>query len=192
MRELLHQFGLLILCRPSVRSSPLRSNIFFDHVRDSSIPPCTPIPFVLQPDAAQPSSLGLVETATYWVKNAGREAATEVDVTFNYKPQFYNVWPPRPFEKIDGFENRHTLKFSNIAAGEELHIELVSSGIQLPIIVSFRSNEGVASLIAMRFQGTPKQVTLIIAYMLLFISISTVVYFSTFYAFKYIMFLFQP
>ena len=108
-------------------------------------------PFVIQPDPAQPNVMGLAETASLWVKNGGREAATDVELTFNYRPQFYNLWPARHFEPVTGIANRHTLQFSSIAPREEFHIEMISSGQKLPEIDSFPSKEGIAKLTAMHF-----------------------------------------
>jgi hypothetical protein len=95
----------------------------------------------LQPEKDKPP--GVVHTASIWISNNGREAATEVELTFNFPPQNYNVWPARPYDKFNSDDHRHTLRFCNIAPGEFLQIELISIQQELPSIVSFRSKEGV-------------------------------------------------
>lgn len=103
--------------------------------------------FKLQHGEAPPF---LVQTASVWVSNQGREASTEVELTFNYRPQNYNIWPPRPYETHDAKDGRHTLIFTNIAPQEFLQVELINSNQDLPIVASFRSKEGVARHIAMK------------------------------------------
>ena len=131
--------------------------------------------FALQP---KPNSFGLAAAAALWVKNVGREPATEVELTFNYKPQFYNLWPARPCETIvDSIVNRYTFKFSSIAPREEFCIHMISSGEVLPEIVSFRSKEGIAELVAMRFTQINSKLVVAIIWAFLLLGFATFIYF---------------
>jgi hypothetical protein len=145
MAEIIHEFQLQIIAALVTLAVALikyltrpRSQLIYSRPHSFT--------FLLQPEKDKPPFI--INTTSLWVSNAGREAATEVEITFNYRPQNYNVWPARPFETHDAEDNRHTLKFSNIAPREFLQIEMISN-LELPQIVSFRSKEGVAKLIKM-------------------------------------------
>jgi len=101
-----------------------------------------------QGEAGKPRNF-LIHTAAIFVANAGRISATEIEVTFNFNPGNYNVWPPRPVEKHIADDGRFTLKFSNLAPKEHFQVELLSMA-PLPGILSLRCKECVGSRINMR------------------------------------------
>lgn len=188
MAEFLHEFelhiiavictllgaGLTYLFRP-------RSKLVYSFVHRFT--------FALQP---VPNSFGLAAAAALWVKNVGRASATEVEVTFNYKPQFYNLWPARPCEIIvDSIVNRYTLKFSSIAPQEELWVHMISSGQELPEVVSLRSKEGVAELISMRYAQINSKFVVAILWAFLLLGIATFIYFILFLIVPHVPFLKQ-
>jgi hypothetical protein len=175
MGELLHQFELQIF---AVIGTLVITIIRYVFRPNSHLVYSNPhsFNFLLQPNPA--ASSFVLATASVWVKNAGRLAATEVEITFNFKPQNYNVWPPRPFVSEDSGDGRHTLKFSYIAPKEFIQIELLSSSKDLPLIVSFRSKEGIAKLITMRpMQVLPKHLIRILG-MLILVGFTTLLYFA--------------
>lgn len=90
-----------------------------------------------------------IYTGSIVVFNAGRVPATEVEVTFNWRPENYNIWPVRPHDTHLSPDNRYTLKFANLAPHEQFQIELISP-IQLPNVMSVRCKECVGRQIGMR------------------------------------------
>lgn len=104
-------------------------------------PPATQLP------ANVPQDFNIY-TGSMIVVNAGREPATEVEVTFNWKPANYNIWPVRPHDTQVSPDNRFTLKFSNLAPKEQFQVELISP-FQLPQVMSVRCKECVGKEVRM-------------------------------------------
>jgi hypothetical protein len=90
-----------------------------------------------------------VFTASIFIQNLGTVPATEVEVTFNYPPANYNIWPVRPYEIYRSPDSRFTLKFANLAPREQFQIELLSVP-KLPGVMGVMSKESVAKEIRMR------------------------------------------
>jgi len=99
------------------------------------------------PVAVPPASN--IQTASIIVQNLGSQPATEVEVTFNWKPNIYNIWPSRTFDVHTSPDQRFTLKFPNLAPGELFQIELISPG-HLPQVMSVRCKECTAKFIPVR------------------------------------------
>ncbi|MDI6623550.1 MAG: hypothetical protein QME55_02375 [Brevundimonas sp.] len=92
-----------------------------------------------------------VNTASIIVKNEGVASATDVEVTFNWKPGVMNVWPARHYEEVNSASDRHTVKFCSLAPKESVGIELFAINAPLPGITAVRSEQssGVAKDMAM-------------------------------------------
>lgn len=86
----------------------------------------------------------LVNTASITLINAGRDTANGVEVTFNYVPQYYNIWPQRHFESDQTPDGRFTIKFNSMAPKEFINFELLAVERGLPGITSARCDECVA------------------------------------------------
>ncbi|MDE2165480.1 MAG: hypothetical protein KGJ66_03980 [Alphaproteobacteria bacterium] len=92
-----------------------------------------------------------VYTASVYIGNLGRRvSATEVEVTFNWEPPNYNIWPVRPYNVRHNPDGRFTLIFPNLAPQEQFQIELLSANNQLPSVLNVRSKECVGRRIQMR------------------------------------------
>ena len=81
-------------------------------------------------------------TASFFVSNAGRTAATNVEITFNFRPHNHQVWPVRPYEIVVSPDNRWTLRFANIAPSEVIQIELLTAHM-MPDLLNVRCSECV-------------------------------------------------
>jgi hypothetical protein len=90
-----------------------------------------------------------IHTGSLIVLNTGRIPATEVEVTFNWQPPNYNIWPVRPHDTYTSPDNRFTLKFANLAPKEQFLVEQISPQ-PLPQIMSVRCKECVGKAINMR------------------------------------------
>ena len=73
--------------------------------------------------------------------NAGRVPATNVEITFNWKPQYFNVWPVRPYEERAHPDGRFTVILNSLAPKEVFGMELLSVNLDLPNLINLRSNE---------------------------------------------------
>jgi hypothetical protein len=83
------------------------------------------------------------------IKNAGKETATNIDLLFNWKPQFINVWPPRHYSEQTETDGRYTMRFDSLAPDENLGCELLAVNIDLPSLLLVRCDQCVAQTIAM-------------------------------------------
>jgi hypothetical protein len=85
-----------------------------------------------------------VRTASLLVMNSGKEAAHKVELVFNWKPQYHNLWPVRSYEERSDSDGRYMLVFENLAPKEEIGIQLLSIHNDLPELLQVRSAECLA------------------------------------------------
>lgn len=90
-----------------------------------------------------------ITTASIFVQNAGRSSANDVEITFNYRPENFNIWPDRQYETAVNPNNRFTIKLSSMSPKEHIQIELISIP-QPPEVLHVRSKECVGNRIVMR------------------------------------------
>ena len=91
---------------------------------------------------------GIVRTASIFLRNAGREAAENVEVVFNWRPPHINVWPQRDYSTNTNPDGRYILKFPDLASKEPIGLELLAVNSALPDIIQIRSTQ----------QGSAKQI----------------------------------
>ena len=128
----------------------------------------------------------LVFTASIWIQNLGRQPATDIEFTFNYKPQNYNVWPPRPYEGCTHTDGRYTLKFLNMAPNELIQIGLINSKQELPNVVSFRSKEGIGTILMMQPCPVISKPTLYGLWFLVFAGVAALIYAAAAFVYPYL------
>ena len=115
-------------------------------------------------------------TASIKVINTGRETANKVELVFNWKPHYVNLWPVRHYEQKTDQDNRHILIFDNLSPKEEIGLEIMSINADLPALLLVRSAECTAQnvgLMWIRYVSTWK---INIARLLLLVGLSTSVY----------------
>lgn len=86
----------------------------------------------------------MVRTASIRVINTGRETAHQIELVFNWKPQYINLWPVRHYEVHSDQDGRHILIFDNLSPKEEIGIEIMSINAELPALLVVRSAECTA------------------------------------------------
>lgn len=86
----------------------------------------------------------MVHTASIKVINTGRDTAHRVELVFNWKPPYLNLWPVRSYEEKRDGDQRHMLIFENLAPNEELGFEIMSINHDLPALLQVRSAECLA------------------------------------------------
>ncbi|MBM5574086.1 hypothetical protein GKO28_06920 [Deefgea sp. CFH1-16] len=83
-------------------------------------------------------------TGSIKVINTGRETAKNVELIFNFKPQFVNLWPIRKYTDSTTDDNRYFMVFDTLNPKEEIGIEILSVNRDLPSLLTVRSSECMA------------------------------------------------
>jgi hypothetical protein len=116
-----------------------------------------------------------VYTAAIFVQNSGTLPATQVELTFNWEPPNWNLWPLRSYTKDTAPDGRFTLKFEDFAPKEWLQIELLANA-QLPLLSTVRSKECVGKLVTMSPVRTISNRILYLRNVLIVLGIAAVAY----------------
>lgn len=91
----------------------------------------------------------VVHTASISVSNLGKDPAEKVEIVFNWKPSFINVWPSRFYETKTAPDQRHSIFLDSLAPGETFGIELLSINQNLPGLNAVRSQNSIANQVPM-------------------------------------------
>lgn len=75
------------------------------------------------------------------ISNAGRVPAKNLEIVFNWKPNYINVWPVRRFQEHIHPDGRYSVHLENLAPKEVFGLELLSVNAEMPNIVTARSEE---------------------------------------------------
>lgn len=134
--------------------------------------------FVVRPPNTQqqqaPQQPFTLRTSSYLFANAGRVAATHVEITFNFEPDNYQVWPVRPYETHRSPDNRFTLRFDNLAPKEQFQIEVLS--VKMPAVLNVRCEQTVGRQFPLRVtRHFPRWIDMLIV-LLLFLGIAAAIY----------------
>lgn len=116
-------------------------------------------------------------TRSLTLTNTGRATATKVELAFNWKPLFLNVWPPRHFEEIEEPDGRYVMKFDSLAPDEFIGCNLLSVNAELPNLVTARSDQCTAKEILMYPQPHVENWKRRLAVFLVFVGFATSIYF---------------
>ena len=95
-----------------------------------------------------------VHTAALFFQNMGREAATDIEIVFNWQPQIFQIWPTRQYDTATNPDGRFIVKLPNLAPKEFLGIDLLSVRTELPALIQCRSLQGAAK----KIETTPQEV----------------------------------
>ena len=117
-----------------------------------------------------------VNTQSLLVWNKGKEAATNVEWVFNWKPECINIWPVRHFEELIEADNRYVMIFKSLAPNEHMGCEIFSINKELPQLGIVRSDQCVADNIVMYPQPVLPNWKRRIAVVLLLAGLAAVVY----------------
>ncbi len=100
-------------------------------------------------DAAgnQISPSQLVRTASVIVSNKGKETSKNVEIVFNWKPQYLNIWPVRDYVEKNAPGDRYVMIFDSLSPNEDVAIELLSVNLELPDLLTVRCDQCVGDRI---------------------------------------------
>lgn len=90
-----------------------------------------------------------VHTTSYLIQNSGKESANKLQLVFNRKPMYLNIWSPRPYSKNDLEDGRHVLNFESLSPNEFFQCEVLSINQENPALLTVRCNECIGQFIPM-------------------------------------------
>jgi hypothetical protein len=90
-----------------------------------------------------------VHTISYLIQNSSNETANKIELIFNWKPQYYNIWSPREHTTKLLDDGRYMLTFESLSPKEFFQCELLNVGSELPNLLTVRCNECVGRFIEM-------------------------------------------
>jgi len=115
-------------------------------------------------------------TASIKVINIGRETANKVELVFNWKPQYANIWPVRHYEENSNQDGRHMLIFENLSPNEAIGIEIMCINADVPALLQVRSSECTAQNVSLFWVRDVGNRLRNVARFMLFIGFGTTVY----------------
>lgn len=123
-------------------------------------------------------NLSSVVTANYSITNAGRATATNIEISFNWKPEHYEVFPHIDFTNLIREDGRMILKIPRINKGQLINIAVINAGNEHPDLTYISFDGGEAKELPFTPQRVyPLKVTLAsVAFMI--IGLITVLYWS--------------
>lgn len=117
-----------------------------------------------------------VHTRSFMFQNSGREAATKIELVFNWKPMCINLWPSRHITDHVEHDGRYVVMVDNLSPGEVLGCEVLSVNQDLPGLVVARCEQSVGHPINMYPQPVVGRGVRFAAAILLAIGLATSVY----------------
>ena len=82
-----------------------------------------------------------VNVQSFSVANVGKSTAKRVEIVFNWRPAYFNVWPLRHFEELEHPDGRFSVVLDSLAPKETFGMELLAVNKALPIICNVRSEQ---------------------------------------------------
>lgn len=80
-------------------------------------------------------------TVSRIVANEGKEAATNIEVVFNWKPNCINIWPVRDYDEKIAPDGRFVMHFRSLAPKEQFSIEVLTINQEPPNLLTARSDQ---------------------------------------------------
>lgn len=117
----------------------------------------------------------VIRTSSLFIQNLGRDAATDIEIVFNWRPQHFNIWPQRGFEERINPDGRQIIQLANLAPKEFLGMDLLTVNSEMPRLIQVRSKQGIAKAIATIQQPVlPKWKMGLVAYLMFMGAVATV------------------
>jgi hypothetical protein len=84
-----------------------------------------------------------INTASHLIMNDGRATATQVEVTFNYTPTSFEVWPQRQYTLATNPNGRFIVRFDSLSPKERFSANLLMTEADTPNLLSVRCFEAM-------------------------------------------------
>lgn len=115
-------------------------------------------------------------TASLKVINTGRDTANKVELVFNWRPQYINLWPVRYYDQKTDQDGRHILIFDNLSPKEEIGLEIMCINADLPALLLVRSAECTARNVSLMWINFVAPWKINSARLVLLVGLSTMMY----------------
>ena len=90
-----------------------------------------------------------VHTITQIVTNIGSQTASKVEITFNYRPLYLNIWPARHYSEHTEADDRYVLVFDSLAPREQIQFHIFTLNGESPNLLAVRSDQCVGKAVNM-------------------------------------------
>lgn len=90
-----------------------------------------------------------VITQQVWFQNVGRLPAEDIEIVLNWKPQHFEVWPPRDYQTAILPDGRFALKVPYLAGNEIMTVSMIDTIREMPNIINVRTKAGLGKVVAM-------------------------------------------
>jgi len=96
----------------------------------------------LLPDPQREGGTVNVWVDSLYIQNAGKKPADDIEVIFNWPPQYFNIWPVTPHTPERLHDGRFVINVKSLAPNELFHIERLEVANAPPTVLRVRSREG--------------------------------------------------
>ena len=121
----------------------------------------------LDADGKVIASTKLVKMATVSFVNTGRLPAMNVQVTFNWRPHHFNIWPNRHYTEQTAPDNRFTLLLGTLPPKDSIVVDMLAVAADLPLITSAFCDQCAVSYVPLAPQEVhPRWKLLIITWLI--------------------------
>lgn len=93
----------------------------------------------------------MVFTRSILIENVGRATATNIEVVHHRRPQNLKIFPPVDWSDTEGQENHHFLRIPRLPGKSAVTIEILTTGLEPPNLMSINSDQGAAKFSARQF-----------------------------------------
>lgn len=118
----------------------------------------------------------VVHVSSISVANSGKSTAKNVEIVFNWKPQYLNVWPLRHFTTLDHEDHRFSILVDSLAPREVFGVSLLSVNKDLPGLCNVRSEQATSVERLMQPQIVYPKWFNSLALLLAFMGLATTIY----------------
>ncbi|WP_333680704.1 hypothetical protein [Dyella sp.] len=117
-----------------------------------------------------------VHTIAYLVRNDGTQPATNVEIVFNVKPRYLNIWPIRHFDGRVEEDGRYSMNFPSLAPKEQLSFHLLAPLQAAPDLLNVRSDQAIGLRVPFQFFPVMPKWRVVAFYVAAFLGLGAAVY----------------
>jgi hypothetical protein len=122
------------------------------------------------------SPLKVVRIPSVSVLNTGRNPAANVNITFNWKPQHYSLWPSRHHKVDTAPDGRFTIMAGTLPPKDFIVVDLLSVNTELPEITSAYCDQCTSTIVTLFPQEVHPRWKLLLAVWLMVLGLGAAVY----------------
>ncbi|SFN81056.1 hypothetical protein SAMN04488056_10289 [Cohaesibacter marisflavi] len=120
----------------------------------------------------------IVRTIEIWVQNIGGATASDAEVILNYRPQHFDIWPPLQYKELVNSDGRFVVIVKKLHKRQHFTLSMLVVGGEIPHVVGVSWNQGLGKEVRIGPQQLFSPWVGRVFASLMFIGISSVLYFS--------------